>query len=1042
MRLKTSYFGLVFVALELWIAAQSFAQAPNPVALKIAKDGNVKVQSVETKDSTFPDGAIIVFADKGGESLALVHGQWEYVKPSRFQRQIPSDSSSRGDGQRYHGGKANWSSLDLRLRNTTTTKGKSSLLVPCPKATLLDGELEFYRESDVGNGKLDELKLSISKGKDEILSVEIPAGQQYLRWNEIAVLPDELSGGLSPGVYWIQYSSTDGEKKYPFRVGEKHLGEKIFDRADSIFAVLGDAHPLSVQFLAEEMLLVDSPFLCEAFVTLKNGCLKNASNSNSTHLKRMQEHVLQRLRDPGGKHDYSYRTQIDSEEADNESLKKVADLIDRGHWSQVTDICEKIVDAPDSGARMLALATMYRAVAKGHSGPAGKAAAIDGFRLAIEHASTIDDADVRFRCHSNFGNFLLDASFDGLHRLSFDSATTRYPLLSALTDLPLAEEQFELAKTFARSEQQKQSTMFDFARHWFLLAEFGRIVRSRKSGEVVKRFISKCESQAERALATVLQKKSSIGSQLVPASHELMANILFRRKQYEKATEHIYAASNSYVDLGFLPGFESSVRLRALIHEAAGNIDDSLADLKVAAELSLILQSRFSDDSFGRSRAGFLSRRILANGRRIELLVAQNRHVEALECIEQQKAIALRSLIQQSTDTYSTKFSVAEAMKDWPENTCLLQYHLGPKISFAFLVDRQGEVHVQQIRKEDGTPVNTSELLGRVQKSWTNIANYKQRYLESAVSTSTPEFDNHWQDELHELFDLLVPKKFQEQILEAERLTIVPHHSLHFFPFAALVAKKDESASSERLARPDYLLDRIEAISYAPSLRYFAASKGVESTVSKLTLFADDRVESNLAAVNWEIDAAKTNMDAEVFLASSGGLTSSNALQQLNSEKMVFFGCHGENETEDPLLSRLVLADRDLLCKEIFESEMASPFVFLSACETALAESSPLASDDLFGLERALLSRGCQTVVSGMWLVDDRRGGRITSEFLQLFSNGQHDAARCLADSQRSCIFLYQNQDPLEPRFSVFTHPHFWAVFRVCGNPLTKWRGK
>ena len=1017
----------------------SYGQSPNPISMRIDKEGRVKIEKVSEKGSVFPEGAIVFFAGDSRESYSVVKGEWNYENSTSPVAEFSPDTSSRGTGNTYFSGKTKWSTLDLRLRNSTTTKGASSLLVPSRKATLVDGKLEFYRESDEGE-QLDDLLLSISKGKDEIARFKIPAGENYLYWDDIEGLSEELRGGLAPGVYWIQYYSNDGNTRYPIRVSEEHLKSQIFDRAKSVSAILGDEHPLSVQLLVEEMLLRDTPLLSDAFAVLQN--FSSGKKNISPRLNRMRAHIVKRLRDPSAEHDYSNSLTVSSSGTSEGRLNEIADLIDRGHWSKAIKTCQGILDEPSTGADQLALATMYRGVAFGHSGAIAKDDAISDFESAIEQASDLDSTDAKFRCHSNFGNFFLDASFDGLHRVDFNSATTRYPLLLALTDLALAEQQFVLAEKHAKSQTQKQSIMFDFARHWFLLAEFGRIANANEPKELVTQFIAKCETQAKEALAPILKSKSSVDSQVVPAAHELMANVHFRRNQFDTALEHVNFALSRYTDLGFLPGFESSTRLRALVYEAMGKFNESLEDLEVASKLSLILQSRFSDESFGRYRSGFLSRRILASSRRVELLVEQKKPVEALMCVEEQKAIALRSLLS-SSGNLSQDFDVSTALENWPGDSVLLQYYLGPKNSFVFLIDGKGEVNVEQIKKPDGTEISTNELLGKVQASWTNIASFKRRHLESAVSTSTPVFENKWQDELHELFNLLVPKNYSEQVLSAKHLTFVPHHSLHFFPFAALVAEKDSSATSERLARPEYLLDRVSSISYSPSLRYFIGTSDIEPTVNEISVLADDRPESNLAAVSWEIESAQENMvGASVFLASSGDLTVSNARKQLTSKKMVFFGCHGENETEDPLLSRLDLGDRDLLCKEIFETEIKSPFVFLSACETALAESSPMASDDLFGLERSLLAKGCQTVVSGMWLVDDRRGGRVSSEFLRLFSSGRHDAARCLVDAQRECISLYQNQDPSEPRFSVFTHPHFWAVFRVCGNHLTKWKEK
>jgi CHAT domain-containing protein len=117
-----------------------------------------------------------------------------------------------------------------------------------------------------------------------------------------------------------------------------------------------------------------------------------------------------------------------------------------------------------------------------------------------------------------------------------------------------------------------------------------------------------------------------------------------------------------------------------------------------------------------------------------------------------------------------------------------------------------------------------------------------------------------------------------------------------------------------------------------------------------------------------------------------------------------------------------------LTAREIYETRVRASMVVLSACYSGLSDRSPLAGDDLFGLQRAFLQSGAPTVVSGLWDVFDGTAPGLVRGYFQRVAAGA-PAARALAESQRA--FLAEHR---EDKGDPFVHPYFWAVYTVAGD--------
>jgi CHAT domain-containing protein len=303
-------------------------------------------------------------------------------------------------------------------------------------------------------------------------------------------------------------------------------------------------------------------------------------------------------------------------------------------------------------------------------------------------------------------------------------------------------------------------------------------------------------------------------------------------------------------------------------------------------------------------------------------------------------------------------------------------------------------------------------------------------------------FDHTWQDRFHDLQKRLIPAPALARLTGARTLLIIPHHILHYFPFAALVTKVDTAHGGPlEMVQPRFLVDEGCDVCYAPSLvvwddlRQRPARKITEAAAIGI-----DRLPGlePLPGVSEELKALRLALGARLNLVvTDEDAHTANTLAMLKQPGFLMIGTHGQNWPDQPLSSELMLYPRGndngrLTAGRLFTSEVGRDLIVLSACYTALADKSPLPGDDLFGLQRALLQSGGRTVIAGQWDIYDRSGPEIMRELFTQLAEGK-PAYQALALSQRQ--FLAKLRASAEPE--PWLHPYFWSVFTVCGDDRT-----
>jgi CHAT domain-containing protein len=122
-------------------------------------------------------------------------------------------------------------------------------------------------------------------------------------------------------------------------------------------------------------------------------------------------------------------------------------------------------------------------------------------------------------------------------------------------------------------------------------------------------------------------------------------------------------------------------------------------------------------------------------------------------------------------------------------------------------------------------------------------------------------------------------------------------------------------------------------------------------------------------------------------------------------------------------LSGLVLAGNDdtggiVTALEMTGMDLAgTQIVVLSACDTA--RGTLQAGQGVFGLTRALLEAGAETVIASLWRIDDAATGDFMAHYYEALENG-HARIEALRDAAKA-------------ERSAHAHPYFWAPFVAYG---------
>jgi CHAT domain-containing protein len=366
------------------------------------------------------------------------------------------------------------------------------------------------------------------------------------------------------------------------------------------------------------------------------------------------------------------------------------------------------------------------------------------------------------------------------------------------------------------------------------------------------------------------------------------------------------------------------------------------------------------------------------------------------------------------------------------DRTALLQYFLGKERSFLFVVTR-GHLASYELPGADW-------IAGRV------------RSLRSVLDKPNPLTKARYCQEAAELYGKLLSPA--AGILAGKRhLLIAPDGPLYFLPFEALLTEtRGFYRPYEQL--PYLLLDH--TVSYVPSASVLASLRLpqpaplAKGEMPKMFVGFADPVYGGPPAAPTQVAALRggqmpnllplprSREEVEqlarfypghemLYLGASATKRNVTANSLLKSARRIHFATHGLVNEIRPELSALALTpegkedDGLLRVSEIFNLELASDLVVLSACETGLGKQ--VSGEGVLGLTRAFLYAGAKSVVVSLWPVLETG----TPELMKSFYRHLDDSGSKVEALRAAKLDMLRGGQ---------ANPSYWAPFILAGDPL------
>jgi CHAT domain-containing protein len=271
---------------------------------------------------------------------------------------------------------------------------------------------------------------------------------------------------------------------------------------------------------------------------------------------------------------------------------------------------------------------------------------------------------------------------------------------------------------------------------------------------------------------------------------------------------------------------------------------------------------------------------------------------------------------------------------------------------------------------------------------------------------------------LNKLYDLLVAPVTSLLPFSSGLLTIVPYGPLHKLPFHAL-------HNGSHFLIEDFEVNYLPAsnllihLSTRDRTQDISCPNTEKSTRPPLVLGYSEN--GHLPRINDEARTIASLLNGHCFLEREA--TIANLIQQAPGSPIIHLATHGQSRLDAPNFSYIRLADGQLNAFDAFSLNLDEcELVTLSGCETGLALSG--GGDEQLGLGRAFLAAGATSLVMSLWSVEDN----VTNELMKLFY--QHllkGESKVQALRAAQCRLLQRSE-------SIYTHPYFWAAFRLVGD--------
>ncbi len=271
---------------------------------------------------------------------------------------------------------------------------------------------------------------------------------------------------------------------------------------------------------------------------------------------------------------------------------------------------------------------------------------------------------------------------------------------------------------------------------------------------------------------------------------------------------------------------------------------------------------------------------------------------------------------------------------------------------------------------------------------------------------------------LSKLYNLLIAPVASLLPPPSSPLTIVPYGPLHKLPFHALFDGSHFLVENFQIN----FLPASSLLTHTDSRREEQNGRPKDTEMSiKPPLVLGYSGNKYLPRALEEAQTIATLLHGQCYLEDEA--TIAHLIEQAPGSPIIHVATHGQSRLDSPNFSYVRLADGQLNAIDAFSMDLAEcELLTLSGCETGLALSG--GGDEQLGLGRAFLAAGVSSLVMSLWPVEDNA----TNELMQLFyQHLLHGESKIEALRAAQCSLLHRRE-------SIYTHPYFWAAFRLVGD--------
>lgn len=307
------------------------------------------------------------------------------------------------------------------------------------------------------------------------------------------------------------------------------------------------------------------------------------------------------------------------------------------------------------------------------------------------------------------------------------------------------------------------------------------------------------------------------------------------------------------------------------------------------------------------------------------------------------------------------------------------------------------------------------------------VLDNKITQLKTAIENS--DFINY-KNNATELYQLLF-KPFEKEISKKiKELIIIPDKMLSFVPFDALLTKVTPESAKDYRSLP-YLINKYQlSEQLSLTIENYLASKPSKKTSIKLLGVAPGEIRgmSNLPFSLKSLNYFKDNYSG-VFLIDTAA-TKKNLKRHISNSSILFLASHANGNISNSNDSKIYLHNPSddkskrsyIQLKDIYNLQLNSDIVILSACETSLGEYQ--SGEGIINFERAFVFAGSKSVLSTLWKTDDMASYQILTTFIdEIYQNKSNFDA--LHSSKKHFLSIAKSSDD--------ANPLYWAGFKLSG---------